>query len=272
MTRLAFVDCHSHVCPSGDDGASSVEEGAVLCHEAARRGTAILFATPHVWPHLPLTQAREARIRTAFAELAPRAGLELRLGYELTPNRPLLDEDLRRYALGGTDRVLIEVPFWVGYDELLLVAAHAVECGLLPVIAHPERAEEVLARPVLADGLVERGWLLQVNASSLLGRHGLGSRELGWDLVQRGLATIVASDGHRQARPPHLDGAYSLVRERLGADGDSLFDGSALFSSASSASAETEERVGEARLRAAPTERWRRGEQVTVAATDDPPT
>jgi len=240
MSRPVFVDCHSHVCPSGDDGAGSVQEGAVLCREAARRGTGILFATPHVWPHLPLTDAREERIQAAFAELAPRAGLELRLGYELTPNRPLLDEDLRRYALGGTDRVLIEVPFWVGYEELLLVAAHAVECGLHPVIAHPERAEEVLARPVLAEELAGQGWLLQVNASSLLGRHGLGSRELGWDLVERGLATIIASDGHRQTRPPQLDEAYALVRERLGAEGDSLFDGSALFSAASPELAEAD--------------------------------
>ena len=63
MPRPAFVDCHSHVCPSGDDGAGSVEEGAVLCREAARRGTGVLFATPHVWPHLPLTPEREERIR-----------------------------------------------------------------------------------------------------------------------------------------------------------------------------------------------------------------
>ena len=237
MARPSFVDCHSHVCPSGDDGAGSVQEGAVLCREAARRGTGILFATPHVWPHLPLTPDREERIRSAFAELEPRAGLELRLGYELTPDRPLLEEDLRRYALEGTDRILIEVPFWVGYDELLLVAAHAVDCALLPVIAHPERAEEVLARPVLADELVEHGWLLQVNASSLLGRHGLGTRELAWDLVERGLAAIVASDGHRQARPPHLDEAYAIVRERLGEEARRLFDGSALALAARDAAA-----------------------------------
>lgn len=228
MSRPAFVDCHTHVCPSGDDGAGSVEEGAILCREAARRGTGILFATPHVWPHLPLTEAREERMRAAFAELAPRAGLELRLGFELTPNAPLLDEDLRRYALDGTDRVLIEVPFWVGYDQLLLVAAHAVDCGLRPVIAHPERAEEVLARPELADELAEQGWLLQVNGSSLLGRHGIGSKELGWDLIERGVAAIVASDGHRQARPPHLDESYELARDRLGESADRLFDGSAL--------------------------------------------
>jgi len=237
MARPAFVDCHTHVCPSGDDGASSLAEGAVLCREAARRGTAILFATPHVWPHLPLTAQREERIRLAFAELAPLAELELRLGYELTPTRPLLEEDLRRYALGGTNRVLIEVPFWVGYDDLLSVAEHAEDCRLRPVIAHPERAEEVLARPELARELHDRGWILQVNASSLLGRHGLGSRELGWNLVDGRLAGLVASDGHRQARPPHLDEAYALVHARVGEEANRLFDGSALLSGASSESA-----------------------------------
>ena len=137
MARPFFVDCHSHVCPSGDDGAGSVAEGAVLCREAARHGTGVLFATPHVWPQLTLTEEREQRVRASFAELAPRAGLELRLGFELTPHEALLDEDLDRYALGGTDRVLIEVPFWGGWEELLLVAAHADDCGLQPVIAHP---------------------------------------------------------------------------------------------------------------------------------------
>lgn len=237
MARPLFVDCHSHVCPSGDDGAGSVEEGAVLCHEAVRHGTGVLFATPHVWPHLTLTKPREERLRAAFAELAPRAGLELRLGFELTPHRELLDEDLSRYALAGTDRVLIEVPFWNGYDELLLVAAHAEDCELQPVIAHPERAEEVLARPQLAEELAGRGWLLQVNGSSLLGRHGLASEQLGWELVARGLASLVASDGHRQARPARLEEAYMLAVERVGEAANRLFDGSALGVAVRSAAA-----------------------------------
>ncbi|HWG54897.1 MAG TPA: CpsB/CapC family capsule biosynthesis tyrosine phosphatase [Gaiellaceae bacterium] len=229
MPRPAFVDCHSHVCPSGDDGAGSVAEGGVLCREAARHGTGILFATPHVWPHLPLTAEREAQLREAFAALRGRAGLELRLGFELTPTLALLDEDLRRYALEGTGHVLVEVPFWTGFDELLLVGEHACACGLTPVIAHPERSEDVLAQPALADDLAARGWLLQVNASSLLGRHGPAARELAFALVDRDLASLVASDGHRQARPPHLDEAYDLVVGRVGeARANRLFDGSAL--------------------------------------------
>lgn len=85
MDRSLFVDVHSHVVPSGDDGAAGVGEGEVLCRDAARHGTGVLFATPHVWPHLPLTVEREREVRARFAELAPRAGLDLRLGFELTP-------------------------------------------------------------------------------------------------------------------------------------------------------------------------------------------
>ena len=49
--------------------------------------TRLLFATPHVWPHLPLTESREALIREAFERVRAAAGLELRLGWELTPRR-----------------------------------------------------------------------------------------------------------------------------------------------------------------------------------------
>jgi protein-tyrosine phosphatase len=197
-----FVDCHSHVVPSGDDGAGTIEEGIALCREAARHGTAILFATPHVWPHLVLTEGREEAIRAALAEVRGKAGLELRLGWELTPTDALLDDDPARYALEGTDAVLMEVPFTGPADVLVALAELTESVGLRPVIAHPERTEAVLDRPVLADDLAERGWVLQVNSTSLLGRHGEDPADVGWDLLERGVAEIVASDGHRPTRPP----------------------------------------------------------------------
>ena len=224
-----FVDCHSHVCPSGDDGAQTLDDGAALCRSAGRHGTAILFATPHVWPHLPLTGEREAEVRETFALLTRRAVLELRLGWELTPARRLLDDDLRRNALEGTDRILVEVPFTGEIDLLLRIGERAEAAGLTPVVAHPERTEAVLDDPVVADELAARGWPLQVNASSLLGRHGDEPERVAWDLVERGLAAIVASDGHRTTRPAHLDEAYAAVVRTVGVErAEPLFDGTAL--------------------------------------------
>ena len=226
-----FVDVHSHVVPSGDDGAGSVEEGLSLCRQAASRGTSVLYATPHVWPHLRLEAGREHGIRAVHLRMAHEAatfGLRLELGFEVTPSVELLEEDIRRYRLGDLAAVLIDMPFSGNLGLAGRVGEHIESCGLVPLLGHPERADAVIADPELAHGLQARGWLLQVNASSLLGRHGPARQEAGWKLVEEGWCHAIASDGHRQTRPPFLDEAYEAVKARIGSEADRLFDGSAL--------------------------------------------
>jgi protein-tyrosine phosphatase len=164
--------------------------------------------------------------------MAPRAaavGLDLRLGWELTPMPSLLDEDMNSYRLGDLSAVLMELPFGGPLVLAEALAEHIEAAGLLPVIAHPERAEAVLSEVGAARRLAERGWLLQVNATSLLGYHGPEREALGWRLVEEGLARLVASDGHRTARPPFLDEAYELAQARVGEGALALFDGRALL-------------------------------------------
>ena len=226
-----FVDVHSHVVPSGDDGAKSLDDGLELCREAARRGTTVLFATPHVWPHMALTREREDAVRAAHATMAAHAagfGLELALGFELTPDQALLEQDLGRYRLGEYPAVLVELPFSGPLGLAERVAEEIEACGLMPVIAHPERADAVIEDPEVAVAYRERGWLLQVNATSLLGRHGPERERAAWQLVEDGLADFVASDGHRLTRPPFLDEAYEAVQARVGDAADELFTGGRL--------------------------------------------
>ena len=225
-----FVDIHSHVVPSGDDGVQSVSEGLSLGSDAFEHGTRVLYATPHVGPHVPpFDEARERSIRTAFRALRERLPLELRLGFELTPMQSLLDDDPWRFLLEGTEHVLVEIPF-VGSADLFIEVGEWVErAGLTPIVAHPERTEAVLTDPGLVDELAERGWPLQVNATSLLGYHSPEMEREGWRLIDAGLASFVASDGHRATRPMLLDGAYELVMGRRGEEAAlRLFDGSAL--------------------------------------------
>jgi protein-tyrosine phosphatase len=228
---MTYWDVHSHVVPSGDDGVGSTEEGLELCREAAAHGTSVLFATPHVWPQLPLTDEREEEVRRTHARMARMLavdGIDLRLGFELTPAPVLLDEDLGRYVLGDLPAVLMELPFAGPLGLAERVAEEIEAAGLTPVVAHPERADAVIDDPELAAAYSERGWLLQVNATSLLGYHGPDPFAAGWLLVERGLVDLVASDGHRAARPPFLDAAYEAVRGRRGPAADPLFGGAAL--------------------------------------------
>jgi protein-tyrosine phosphatase len=228
MASPAFVDCHTHAVPSDDDGAQTLDEARWLCRDAAEHGTRVLFATPHVWPQLTLTEARERAVRVAYERIRHEVPLELRLGFELTPHPALLVEDLRRYVLEGTDWILIEVPFTGSASILLEILAWIEELGLRAVIAHPERTRIVQEEPELLDVLAGPGRILQVNASSLLGHHGDTPMELGWQLIEEGRASLVASDGHRPNRPARLDEAYALAVERVGEAAVSLFDGSAL--------------------------------------------
>src|SRR5262249_44844517 len=190
-----FVDIHSHVVPSGDDGVQSLSEGLSLGRDAFEHGTQMLYATPHVGPHVPpFDEERERRIRTAFRELRERVPLELRLGFELTPMPSLLDDDPWRFVLEGTEHVLVEIPF-VGSADLFIEVGEWIERGgLPPIVAHPERTEAVLTNPGLVDELAERRWPLQVNATSLLGYHSPDMQREGWRLIDDGLASFVASD------------------------------------------------------------------------------
>ena len=249
MKEPWIVDVHSHVVPTGDDGARSIDEGLELCRDAARHGTRVLYATPHVharWDSYPLTAERLELYDEAFPLMRAECatfGLDLRRGFEVYPGALPESVDLREFGLAESGAYLIEFPgFWTPEDDALALvrreAERAEAAGLLPVLAHPERCAEIAHDPERAGAFSERGWMLALNGLSLDGRHGRAAYEAGWRLLDNGLGDLVASDGHRAARNARLDLAYELVAKRLGRErARSLFDGSALESAGADAAA-----------------------------------
>jgi protein-tyrosine phosphatase len=218
-----FVDIHGHVIPSGDDGVRSIEEALGLLREAADRGTAVQYATPHANERFPLTASRRRRAEEAHAELVDECagfGLDLQLGFELAGEPWLLDEDPRDYRLGSLPAALLEFPLpYTGTTTLELVTAcgeHIEAAGLVPILAHPERCRMVHDAVHLVREYRERGWLTQVNSTSLLGRDGSTNERVGWELVRDGLCDVVATDAHRAHRPPFLDRVHAALAARVG--------------------------------------------------------
>ncbi len=235
-----FVDVHSHVVPSGDDGAATVDEAIELCRIAFEAGTQVLFATPHAhaaWGQFPRTAERSELYEHSFPlvrEAVAEWGLDLRRGWEVYPSLVADGEDPHEYVLEGTRAVLVEFPgWWLDVDGavgLVADAAGGVErAGLVPLLAHPERCRAVAADPRSVRSLAEAGWPLCLNGPSLTGDHGAAAERTAWQLLDDGVVSIVASDAHGFTRPPRLDGAYAAVEAAVGRDAAlPLFDGSAL--------------------------------------------
>jgi protein-tyrosine phosphatase len=193
------IDLHSHVLPGLDDGASDLEEAVAICRAAAADGIQVLAGTPHVSFHYRTTpEAMEAallRVRDAVGDLVEVVGGGEVTLEELT--RPV--EELRRFALGGSDHVLVETPYsgWpLDIAQRLFVLRSQ---RLRPVLAHPERNADVQSRPELLQPLVDAGALVQLTAASLDGRIGGRAERCARTLLDRRLAHLIASDAHAPA-------------------------------------------------------------------------
>ncbi len=144
------------------------------------------------------------------------------LGAERRVDSDLL-ADLERDApevlpLAGSRYLLLELPRGPAGPEPEDLVHELLLGGWRPVLAHPELI------PWLADdldrvtALVERGVLLQVTATSLVGGFGRYPSERAWEMVEAGLVHFVASDSHSPTwRPPGLSAARNALTQRLGA-------------------------------------------------------
>ena len=222
-----YVDLHTHVVPSGDDGAQSVEAGLALCRQMAADGAAVVYATPHMHPPdswFPITEERIALVRAGYAEMKPACaefGLELRLGWELSATGVLVGE-LADYVLEDTRAILLELPGpWFSFeDEIPPTRDQAVEigaAGLEIVFAHPERSVGIQRRPELLRELVEEfDARVCFNADSFLGGHGESVEQCAWRLFELGVGDFLGSDAHRPERPSNYAEGVDAIAARYG--------------------------------------------------------
>jgi protein-tyrosine phosphatase len=203
-----MIDLHSHVLPGLDDGPASLEEAVALAKAAARAGTTVMVATPHVSAAWPGNSAPTILAAVhAFGDALKARGVDLQIlpGAEIsiTVATELSDAELGALGLGSGPWLLIECSSASGdYETALSMLAMR---GQRVLIAHAERCAAFQRDTELVDGLVRGGVLCSITASSLSGRFGRSAQALAYELLERGLAHNVASDAHRlPQRPPEI--------------------------------------------------------------------
>jgi protein-tyrosine phosphatase len=212
------TELHFHLLPEVDDGPVDLDDAVELARLAVADGTSVVTVTPHVRDLLALGILAEvpARVREVQNALND-AGvpLEVQTGAELAHDDvpALSDRALDSIAHGPAGRrwVLIEAPLFGDAPGFLDATAELRARGFGTLIGHPERCDELMRMDGAVDREIAAGGLLQVNASSLTGRHGADAQRWGIELLRSGQADVIASDAHRATRPPQLSAALDVL-------------------------------------------------------------
>lgn len=220
-----MIDLHTHILPGIDDGPSDFQGSLELARAAAADGVRTVAATPHVRADHPGVRPPElaercrglgARLNDAGVPLEVVPGGEVDLDWSDGAS----DDDLRlvSYAQRGTD-LLLETPYGElppDFEERLF---RLVDRGFRILLAHPERSPTLQRGPARLVELVERGVLLQLTARTVASSDG-GSPAAGLarELVDRGLAHVLASDAHgaQGPAPPDLSTGVAAAAEIVG--------------------------------------------------------
>lgn len=212
-----MIDLHCHIIPWVDDGADNAEAACLMAEHALRNGVKTIVATPHSNLHGacrnfygPSYEKRFALFRALLRQ--HKIDLEVLPGAEV-----FIDSmDTVRYidshelvTLNHSRYLLVEFEFSSSGSFISSALESIAKRGLIPVVAHPERYAAVQRKPMLAARWFEKGYILQLNKGSILGRLGSGAERASLELLRCGIAHVIASDAHDTYYRP--TGFHSLL-------------------------------------------------------------
>lgn len=207
------AELHFHILPGVDDGPRTLDEALELARMTVADGTSTVVATPHA-RDVDIASVPE-RVGQLQADLDD-AQIELTVlpGVEIAQDDRLTADELEIAAQGPPDArwVLLEAPLFLDAPGLLDAAAAITQRGYGLLIGHPERSRALMTSGRI-DELTAAGAKLQINGSSLIGRHGPRVRDWAIELASSGRVDVVASDAHRPSRGPVLTEAVRTLVE-----------------------------------------------------------
>lgn len=220
-----FFDLHSHMLAGVDDGAKTPEEMYAMLEAAYEDGTRALCLTPHYSPYL-FGETYE-KSKSAFALLSAYVAqkhpdMRLFLGHELGYHHGSLEalEDGRCRTLAGGRYLLVDFPESVDFFEIQGAMDRLQGSGYLPVLAHTERYRCLAKHLDWVEEFVNRGGVVQVNASSVAGAWGKHAQKQWKKLFKRGLIHVISTDAHNlTSRPPQMSVCMDFLAKHCSAAG-----------------------------------------------------
>ncbi len=107
--------------------------------------------------------------------------------------------------------LLLEQPHGLFFD-LREIVSELRQLGVTPILAHPERNQEMLDNPQRVEELIGLGALVQISAGSITSPKSHRHDSVLQDWLHRGAVHLIGSDGHSpRRRSPLLLEAYRTI-------------------------------------------------------------
>lgn len=220
----SYIDIHSHILPQIDDGAKNIDMSMKMLRIAQEGGIQSIILTPHNKPmHYNAGPEKIRSLTDELQEAADRAGIKIRLytGNEIYYRSDILEilEQRKASTMAGSEYVLLEFGPMDDFDYIRNGIFQVLSGGYRPILAHAERYGSVASSVERVREIVKMGCYIQLNAGSIMGQYGFGTKKFTRQILKQGLAHFVATDAHDDIkRKPCLSDCAKYVSKKLGED------------------------------------------------------
>ena len=221
----SMIDMHCHFLPGIDDGPEDLETSLEMARIAVDDGIYFSVLTPHIQPgKYENDKAKISLAFSSFKQALEAAGIPLRIAMASEVRLDL--EVIQMFGreeipflgeVGGEEIVLLELP----HSHIPLGAVRFVERlikqNIRPIIAHPERNQEVIRDVRNIYPFISAGCRLQLTAGSLTGVFGRGPKRRARQLLENDVFKVLATDAHNlDLRPPILSEGVAAAAAIIG--------------------------------------------------------
>lgn len=212
-----YIDIHSHLLPSIDDGAKNIEDSISLIKTMRSYGIKNFITTPHVLGEIypNTTENIKNKLSEVRQELQKQGIEDIFIS---SAAEYMMDEQFSDLLEKGdiltlkNNLILVEISFFSApfnlYDLLFKIQLK----GYKPILAHPERYNFYHNDIKSYHKLKRVGCLFQLNFLSLTELYGRNVQQISQKLLKLGLYDFVGTDAHHLR---HLNLLKSLPIKKL---------------------------------------------------------
>jgi protein-tyrosine phosphatase len=217
-----MIDIHCHILPNVDDGSESLEESIAMAKIAESEGITKIVNTSHCHFDFKYKKGNELKLELEKFNQALKEeniNIEVLLGNELYYTSDLIErfDELDFFSMNNSKYILMEFSP-INFPKNIEDVIYEIKIrGYIPIIAHAERYKQVQEDVNIVLDCIKEGALIQVNASSILGKNGEKVEDTSKKLLDNNMVHFVATDAHSSnRRRPLIKDSYNYILKNYG--------------------------------------------------------